>query len=286
MATAQRGVITTVQLTALGLDSGAIRRRVVRGWLHPIFRGVYRVGLPAPLLLSDELAATLACGPGAFLSDRSAAQVWRFAVSARPGPVEVTVSRGGARSREGIRVKRRRLADADVTKRQGIPLTCPARTILDLAGTLGPIDLERAVAEAIVQGQVTDAQIRAFMKRAPKSKGTPILRAILDAEHGPKVTFSEFERKLLSLLRAAKLPEPECNVKVDGWRVDFVWREQRLVVEADSWQFHRSRARFERDHTNTADLKRAGFEVQRVTWRQMQDQPLAVVADIARVLGM
>ena len=65
------------------------------------------------------------------------------------------------------------------------------------------------------------------------------------------------------------------------WRVDFVWLEQRLVVEADSWQFHRSRASFERDHTNTADLKRAGFEVQRVTWRQMQDQPLALVADIA-----
>ena len=89
---------------------------------------------------------------------------------------------------------------------------------------------------------------------------------------------------MLAILRAAGLPEPDCNVRVHGHLVDFVWRE-RLVVETDGWLYHDRRRRFERDHRNTNDLKAHGYEVLRFTWTEVTEDSLKVVALVARYLG-
>jgi very-short-patch-repair endonuclease len=98
----------------------------------------------------------------------------------------------------------------------------------------------------------------------------------------PRLTRSEAERRLLELSRDARLPEPETNATVLGYEVDFLWREQRLIVEVDGFAFHSTRAAFERDRRRDALLQDAGFRVLRVTWGQIADEPVALAVMLAR----
>jgi very-short-patch-repair endonuclease len=100
------------------------------------------------------------------------------------------------------------------------------------------------------------------------------------------MTRSEAERRLLELVRAARLPAPATNRRLHGHEVDFVWRPQRLVVEVDGYAFHSSRSAFERDRRRDADLIREGYRVIRLTWRQLTREPEAVVALLARALAV
>ena len=120
------------------------------------------------------------------------------------------------------------------------------------------------------------------LDRAPGRSGTATLRALLNDE--PTLTRSEAERRLRRLIRDAGLPPPESNVRLLGFEVDFVWRAARLVVEVDGHAFHAHRAAFERDRERDQALVAAGFRVIRVTWRQLEREPLAVMARIAQAL--
>jgi very-short-patch-repair endonuclease len=120
--------------------------------------------------------------------------------------------------------------------------------------------------------------------RNPCRKGRGNLVALLDREHGPAFTRSEAERRLLELVRAAALPSPDANARLAGREVDFLWRDAGLVVEVDGYVFHSSRASFERDRRRDAELQAQGFRVLRVTWRQIVEEPHAVVARIAQAL--
>lgn len=108
-------------------------------------------------------------------------------------------------------------------------------------------ELERAVAEARTRRLIRDGDLEAALARARGRQGVASLRAVLDSEHGPALTRSEAEERLLALLRAARLPQPETSTRVGRHEVDFLWRERRLVVEVDGYAFHSSRAAFERD---------------------------------------
>jgi very-short-patch-repair endonuclease len=100
----------------------------------------------------------------------------------------------------------------------------------------------------------------------------------------PQITRSEGERRLRALIRAARLSRPHTNTSVGGWEVDAVWQAQRLVVEVDGFAYHGNRAAFERDRRRDAALVAAGYRVIRITWRQLVDEPHAVVALLARLL--
>jgi very-short-patch-repair endonuclease len=102
----------------------------------------------------------------------------------------------------------------------------------------------------------------------------------------PAFTRSEAERRLLALIRAAGLPPPRTNVHVGPYEVDFLWPAHRLVVEVDGFAFHSSRAAFERDRRRDADLQARGLRVTRVTWRQLEREPHAVVARLAAALAL
>jgi len=238
---------------------------VAHGRLTRLHRGVYRVG-PEPGVYAREMAAVLATG-GA-LSHHSAAALWGI----RPphdGDTHITVT-GKARSRGGVKVHRSASLNAAV--HLGLPLTTPARTLHDLAPLVPQHDLDRAVEEALIRGLATADDL-----------GTrPALRTASRTE--PRLTRSEAERRMLRLIRAARLPTPATNLRVAGWEVDVVWPRHRLVVEVDGYAYHGNRAAFERDRRKDAALVAAGYRVVRITWRQIVDEPHAVVALLARLL--
>src|SRR5690242_11415607 len=144
LAQRQHGVLARRDLLKLGFTSAAIEHRIAHGRLHPVFRGVYLIGWPGLTPERRWVAALLTCGEDAALSHRSAGALWEIARD--EGPIEISVRRRCNHRRAGIRARcRPSLPKEDVTKHRGIPVTDPARTLLDLAAELHPRALERAV---------------------------------------------------------------------------------------------------------------------------------------------
>jgi very-short-patch-repair endonuclease len=280
VAARQHAAITSAQLANAGLTRHAITHRIGTGWLRRMFRGVYLVG-PLERPASRAMAATLAVGDGGVLSHYAAAALWGLR-SSWEGPIDVTVSGRKTRGRPGIRVYRSHLHPHDVTRRDNIPVTSPARTLLDLAATLPQRDLDRTTEEAQVQRRVTTHSLNEQFKRYPHHRGTAALRKAIRSD--PALTRSEAERRLLELIRAARLPKPEANAQLHGHEVDFLWHEQRLIVEVDGYAFHSSRSSFERDRRRDRDLQAAGYRVLRITWLELTDGRDALIAELAAAL--
>jgi very-short-patch-repair endonuclease len=284
-AAQQRGVVTRDQLLDAGLTPAGIDHRLRSGRLHALYRGVYLLGHAVPPPGARELGAVLACGPGSVASHRTAAAMWKL-LSHVPGEVDVTVAGRRCESKCGIRVHRTAaLHRRDVRRFHGIPITTPARTLLDLAGTVASRDLERAFAEAHARRLTRRGEMLSVLARVGPRPGVAALRSLIEADAGPAFTRSEAEDRFLALIRAAELPEPEVNVRIGRHQVDVLWRERRLVVEVDGFAFHSSRAAFERDRRRDAELVALGFRVIRVSWREIVDRPEALVARLAAALG-
>jgi very-short-patch-repair endonuclease len=278
LAARQHGVICVQHLYGLGVPASSIKRRVAAGRLHRIHRGVYAVGHTG---LSNEgrwMAAVLACGEGAVLSHSSAGELWGIVRARRPAaadgrahdppPVQVTVRGvGGRKGHRGIALHRSStLTDADCTRRDGIPVTKPARTLVDLVSVLSRAQLAAALREA------------EFLR-------LPVGAAAAQSGVAPPRTRSELEERFLALLRRHRLPQPEVNVRLDRFIVDFHWRAERLVVEVDGWESHGTRSAFEQDRSRDVHLKLLGFDVVRFTWRQIALDRATVAATIRGLLN-
>jgi very-short-patch-repair endonuclease/predicted transcriptional regulator of viral defense system len=278
LAGGQYGVVSRAQLRGLALSDGAMTDRCRRGRLHRVHHGVYAVGHTVLGGHGRWLAAVLACGPGAVLSHASAAALWGLRPSAAL-TVDVTVARGGTRKRPGLRIHRTRSLDGQTTVHEGIPVTTPARTILDLAATLRGRPLERVLDQAentrLTHVAALDALARAHTGHHGASK---LLAALHDHTPGTTLTKSELEERFLALCQNHGLPRPRVNHHVAGLEVDFVFSAHRLAVETDSWRFHRTRAAFERDRERDAILAVAGYRSLRFTHRQLQNEPATVAA--------
>jgi very-short-patch-repair endonuclease len=199
--------------------------------------------------------------------------------------VEVTVPRGKRRRIEGVRIHRvRDLLPDEVTVLDGIPVTTPARTLLDIAESLTSREVEQALATAYRKGLVTHAEMRAMVERHPRHRGAPLLQRLLDSEGGPAFTRSKGEDKLLEILRSARLPQPELNVKVLGHEVDFLWREARVVAEVDGYEFHSPLHSFAADRQRVAELTAAGYRILRFTWGDLTERRLATIVRLAQAL--
>jgi very-short-patch-repair endonuclease len=282
VADQQLGLITTQQLEAAGVGRGAIAARRARRVLHPVHRGVYLVGHSTLLPGARALAAVLACGRRVYVSHLAAAGLWGLVAEESPD-VEVTVPGRNCRSRAGIIVhKTSVLHPRDRTTRFGIPITAPARTLIDHLATCGYEEGERAIAEGLALRLLTEPQLRAACDRAPHRAGVALVRAILGQPGGPRRTRSDGERAMLRLIRAARLPVPLTNHPVEGFNADFFWPEVGLIVEVDGGDFHRPRPAFERDHRRDIVHKDAGHEVLRVTGRQLDQEQLYMATVIAR----
>ena len=275
-------------------------RRARSGRLHRIHRGVYAVGHSGISVEGQWMAAALACGVGmgrdsggmdagrvglgidaedrrgsadncrnVALSHRSAAALWGLLPPAS-GPIDVSVAgEGGRQRRKGIRLHRcRSLSPASATRRRGIPVTTPARTIADLQraasvrgrhGAISPQELRRAIRQAEVLGLPTGAEATNERSR------------------------SDLELAFLRLCRRHSLPVPEVNIWIGSMEVDFLWRGRRLVVETDGYRYHRGRAAFENDRDRDLRLRTLGFEVVRLTYRQVVEEPERV-AEVLKAL--
>jgi very-short-patch-repair endonuclease len=263
-----------------------IERRVQSGRLLRVHRGVYQTGAVAGAY-ARAMAAVLACGGECRVSHRSAAVLleprpWGDSVE----PVEVTMQRRNRRRISGIRVHLTRdLAPDEVTTVQGIPVTTPTRTLLDLGECLGFRELEQALALAERNGQVAREEVRAMVRRHPRHRGARVLRRILDDDLPAAFTRSRAEEIMLALIRKAHLPAPELNARLLQYGVDFLWRGQRLVVEVDGMAYHGSAWAFVEDRRRDAALMAAGYRVLRVTWPDLTREPEAMLVRLAQALS-
>ena len=282
LAERQHGLVSRPQLLELGLGRRAIEHRLELGRLEPVHRGVYTIG--HRLLARDGrwMAAVLACGPGAVLSYHSAAALWGLRQSDR---LEVT-TRTAHCLQERVTVHRSTLRGDERTRHRGIPTTTVPRTLLDLSAVLKPADLRGALRQA-EQLRLTDPlSLRDLVDRYPRRAGVATVRALLDeARLGLNVIRSELEERFQAFLIKTRLPLPKTNQRIEGYEVDCVWPEHGLIVELDGHASHSPTHAFESDRARDSRLQAAGWQVIRVTWRQLHEHPQLLEADLRRLLG-
>lgn len=280
LAAEQDGVVRHAQLRALGLTTEAIRTRRARGALIPLYREVYAVGHERLSPTGRRLAAVWAYGDRAALSHRSAAAAWglRGGGGAR---VDVTVRARSVSARPGTR-PHLTTRPVETTTRGVLPITTPARTLLDLAAVVVPHQLTAALGQAEVLGLFDLRALEEIVAAHPRHRGRTRLVAAL-ARDAP-LTLSALEDRFLALCDAHGLPRPAVNARPLGFRVDFLWPERRLIAETDGWRFHRTRAAFEADRARDQALTAAGYAVLRFTHRQVGDAPADVAAKLSGLL--
>jgi predicted transcriptional regulator of viral defense system len=274
----QHGVVTRAQFLGLGFTSEAIDHRIERGRLFRIHAGVYAVGRPELTRYGRWMAAVLSCGRGAALSHESAAVLW--GIRSREGRgIELTAP--GYHRRAGITVHRRQLADGEVTRRQGIPVTAPVSTLVDLAARV-PRRLEAAVKEADKLDLTDPARLRAEVDALGGRAGVRAIRELLD-RRSFTLTDSELERRFLPLACRAGLPAPLTGAWVSGFKVDFYWPDLGLVVETDGLRYHRTPEQQARDRLRDQTHTAAGLTCLRFTWAQVASEPAHVEATLRAV---
>lgn len=264
IAARQHGVVSTAQLRAAGIGRNAATNRIQAGRLHRLHRGVYAVGHTKLTFEGRCMAAALAVDDRAVVSHRGAAAIWGM-LKPHSGPIGVTLpGTGGRRKRRGIAIHRSSTLIAGfTTRRNGIPVTKPARTLRDLHRGVPQRVYQRAVRRALDLKLISSTELR----------------------REEELTRSELEKLMLRLCRRHHLPRPEVNARIDSHEVDFLWRDRRVVVETDSWRYHGDRAAFERDRARDAHLQSLGFRVLRFTHRQLTDNRSAVIAPLRDLLG-
>jgi len=274
VAARQFGVIALRQLVECGMSGWMVSTRVRNGRLVRLHRGVYAFG-HAELRHEGRLVAALfACGPGAVLSHRSAAAGWALRPTARRN-VEVTIeARGTAgRHREIDLHAVRRLDPRDVTIHERMPVTTVARTIVDVAATSPRRVTERVLEQAYVLRLLTPGALEDAMRRAT-GRPTQVLAELMD--ENPRtgtVTASALEEAFLAMVREAGLPDPEVNVAVAGYVVDFLWRDRGLAIETDGFAARGTPRAFERDRARDIELRLAGIHTHRFTHNQVVRRP-------------
>ncbi len=286
MAGYQRGRIARRQLLAVGVSHASIVWLVHKGRLLPSLRRVFRVGHTASTELGAETEGLLSVREGAALSHWSAAALLGLWTPA-PREIELVVDNWTGATNPGVRVHRTRILERrDVWIRKGLPVTSPARTLLDIAVSATDRQLEIAFDRGIVERTLRPSHVRDVLDRAGGHRGRARLASLLERESGAStMTSSETEERMLALIRQAGLPAPKVNFPFGPYKLDFYWPDARFALEVDGYRFHSSRYRFERDRRKDNDLRRAGIEVMRIVAREIKERSYALIADVTRSLA-
>lgn len=219
------------------------------------------------------MAAVLACGDGAVLSHSSAAALWRIGFQWR-SEIELSLPSQSHRKVPGLRIHRcPSLRSGDTTTtRQGIPLTTPVQTMIDLALRLDRRGVERMINEADKYDLVHPPGLRKALGLRTGEPGVARLREILDRRTF-RLTKEELERRFLPLAREAGLPVPLTAQWVNEFEVDFYWPDLGLVVETDGLRYHRTPAEQARDRLRDQAHTAAGLTQLRFTHEQVRYEP-------------
>jgi hypothetical protein len=281
IATGAHGVVTRAELARVGVTPEQIRKRLRKGSLIGVHRGVYRVGHQAPSQESTYMAVVKACGDQAVLCGRAAAHLWGLVKGAPPQPEVRAI---GKRRVPGVVTHRAlEFVAAEVTACRGIPVTSVPRTLVDLASSLPEPALARACHEAGVRYKTTPRHVETVLERLPNARGRAKLMRVLCGE--VPVTLSRLEARFLNRLKQAPLPLPITNKVAGERRVDCRWPEHRLTVELDSYRYHNSHHAWEQDRGREREARIRGDEFRRYTWRDVSEEPEFMLRELKTLLS-
>lgn len=282
IALRQQSNVTRDQLLSLGLDKNAITYRLRVGRLYLTFAPrVYSVGRPLLTPVERASAAVLTCGDGAVLSHVAALALWGFT---KEWPEGFDVSTSTNRRPAGITVHRSTtLTRRDKRRQHGILVTSPARSLLDAAPQLPQRKLKRAVNDALHSPFLKRSQLTDICLRCPRHAGAKLLTEFIDTTDGP--TRSGWEDAFLPFCERFGLPRPLINTMVLGYEADAYFEAERLIVELDSWEYHRDRDAFERDRDRDADMLTAEIATVRITWNRITNAPVAEAGRLGKILA-
>lgn len=293
LAYRHHGIVSRRMLLDAGLGEPLIDARLRSLWLRPACRGVYAIARPARNEDAVLMAALLGSGSDAILAGRSACAVWGIANSR--GPIEVIrpwtrrparfrlTQPGVARARLVDVRRSSQIPDRDVTVVRGLRISSVARSLLDFAAISNSRQLRHAFNQADRLGLLNGEALFDCAGRGSGWSGVAALRRLVEMRHPEaRRSKSELETMFLHLCRRNGVPDPQSNRILCGHRVDCLWREQRLVVELDSYGFHRGRMAFEQDAQRDIDLKLNHFRVLRFT-HDMVDRRSAEVLQLLQL---
>jgi very-short-patch-repair endonuclease len=291
LAAALYGLITRAQAAELGATKDVIRHRLRKGRWERLSGDVFRLAGAPPSWRQSLMSARLSWGAGAAISHRTAAALWHLA-GFEPGPIELTVPRTRRRAGPGI-VHRHPLHRPDVTTVEGIPITTPARTLIDLASVAPREAVEEAMDDALRRGMVSVGLLRRRLGAIgrPGRPGVALMRVLLDArDPSTAVPQSVLERRLLRALDRGGLPTPllQHEIRQDDRLVavvDFAYPEARLAIEADGYRWHSGRIRWDHDRARRNRLTLLGWRIIHVTWTDLTRRPAATIEAVRRALA-
>ena len=267
----QRGVISHEQLLVAGLGASGISHRLQALTLFEVAPRVYAL---SPVITDDALRAAmvLSVRGRALLSHWSAAELLEW--SDRPSRAHHVTTTGHAKTRAGLVVHRTR-AELPVMRVRGLPITEPARVLLDLAVHRRGRPLERLVGEALFHRHLTEAQVAVVGDRYPGHRGIANLRSIDPDRARNRRTTTPLEEEALLRIDALGVPSPICQYEVFGhsgrrYHADFAWPDHRVILETDGRSAHERRSAMERDRDRDGDLGAAGWGTYRATRRQLR----------------
>jgi len=284
IASGQRKLVGTQQLLECGLGRDAIAYRVASGRFQVVFQGVYFVGCGELPPLAREEAGLMACGKGSFISHQSAAFVWGMRKTP-PADVEVSVVGRSCWRRAGVRVHRINAIDKrELRRHEGLWVSSSARTVLEVAAVGSRDELIDVIDAGLALRRFTPRDLESVLERHRGRRGAGRLAEVLGDETAMAISRSRAEKALLRLIRDARLPLPETNVKFGRFEADFVWRRERVIVELDGATYHSGPGVFQRDRDKDLVFRGAGFDVLRPTRAHVVYEATRVLVLLAQAL--
>ena len=292
LAAAQFGVFTRAQAMHFGATKDMVRHRLTYGRWQRMAPNVFRIAGTAPSWRQALMSACLAWGEGAVVSHRAAAALWHL-TGFETDAVELTVPEARQRRKGPGLIHRNALYPPDVTFVESIPVTTPARTLIDVASVASPGAVGEALDDALRRGLVSISRLRWRLDEVGGRggrRGIGVLRSLLDERTASSVPQSVFETRLLRLLKRAGLPQPAVQHEIRSHGrlvaiVDCAYPRERLAIEADGYRWHSGRTKWHQDRRRLNELTLMGWRVIHVTWADLSRRPAAVLDSIARALA-
>lgn len=261
--------------------------RLERGIFHRLHRGVYAVGHRKLSRDGYLLAALFAAGPTAFLSHRTAAGLYGLrALNMRR--IDLTVTARRIRPRAGLELHCACTAPepGEVVLRYGLKVSSVPRMLLELSASETEAELERLITQAVRRRILNHERLERMLVGRPHHPGVRRLKCAYAAYRPRPERNSSLERDFDRLLEAhPEVPEPQRNVWLGEWELDYYWPEHRLVLELDGGPYHLAVRDIERDRLRDAQLLSAGIVTLRITDRRYNDDPEGAISDLLAALS-
>jgi very-short-patch-repair endonuclease len=285
-------VVSRQQLVELGISRGQIDRLRRKGWLQPVFAGVFAVGHRHLDNRAHLLAALLTFESHAFLSHRTAAAVWCLrAVNVHD--IEVTLPGSGGRRREGLAIHRTATKPHDDEVRTHVDLRVSSvpRMLVEVAARETPRELERlvtiAVQKRLLRLDTRDGleTLEATLARHSRHAGMAKLAAVLAVYRRTESRKSQLEVAFDRLLAEhPEIPEPVRNIEIDHWEIDCFWPAHNLAVELDGRPYHVAANAMEKDRIKDAALLRRDITPLRFTDFRVEHDFPGILGDLRHFL--